>query len=549
MQQVRDFLANLPDAVRPVPQAPLPTRHYGQFLRQAETFWGEHGATILDSLADEQEQLSDAGQEVANAILIAVDEIRVNFVAEFEALLNTRCPDTAPHKVAGTKLGEALDQWIDGRADAVRDFRVDPLRQPAWLAIGNDDSYGKPAGHGARRSSGIWALAGQSLEQLAGAQLNMAKKATKRKRRQGQPDRGAVEMAAEDAWQRSLRNLPHAQINRYRDSQGRSRWTAAHCADLLLGTPWLDSDPDDRLGYFDSHAGSWFAAMRTPFMIWFDSNRHQDDAPGDPQIMWIVGPSGRGDIQRRRWREFDAFRRQGTLMETVAAEPYALMVAYSVSALAELSKQSPGADASGSPATEQLLPPVGSGIQLREVELGWEVCLNGVNAHVKGSTGAKYLAELAREPGRAIPCIELRSIAAGDIAGVTSPDEHDQSAPSAASNAGDLVCDQEAIDACRSHLDELRAQHEYAEEQGDLETQETIAEEMQACETYLKTATFQGKPRGVNTEIEKARKSVTAALRRAITAIEAADPTIGSHLRASVQLGKRCSYTPTATRK
>jgi hypothetical protein len=43
---------------------------------------------------------------------------------------------------------------------------------------------------------------------------------------------------------------------------------------------------------------------------------------------------------------------------------------------------------------------------------------------------------------------------------------------------------------------------------------------------------------------ERARVAVGKAIRRAVARISEADPELGAHLRATVQTGMRCTYTP-----
>jgi hypothetical protein len=53
-----------------------------------------------------------------------------------------------------------------------------------------------------------------------------------------------------------------------------------------------------------------------------------------------------------------------------------------------------------------------------------------------------------------------------------------------------------------------------------------------------------GRPRGFPDNDERARTAVRKALMRALSAVEAVEPDLGHHLRASLVTGIRCRYSP-----
>jgi hypothetical protein len=53
-----------------------------------------------------------------------------------------------------------------------------------------------------------------------------------------------------------------------------------------------------------------------------------------------------------------------------------------------------------------------------------------------------------------------------------------------------------------------------------------------------------GRSRRLGDHAERARKTVSARVRDALTKIDSVHPTLATHLRSTLQMGTVCSYTP-----
>jgi hypothetical protein len=152
----------------------------------------------------------------------------------------------------------------------------------------------------------------------------------------------------------------------------------------------------------------------------------------------------------------------------------------------------------------------GAGPVLRREGEMWRVEYEGRSAHVRDAKGLHDLAALLRRPGTDVPAVEL----AGGIAAGTDP-----------------VLDRAALTAYRRRLSEL---------------DDEVAGEREAVLGELRRATRpDGRSRALgNTDVERARKAVTARIRDAIRRIEQVLPDLGTHLDRTVRTGNTCRYDP-----
>ena len=79
----------------------------------------------------------------------------------------------------------------------------------------------------------------------------------------------------------------------------------------------------------------------------------------------------------------------------------------------------------------------------------------------------------------------------------------------------------------------------------DIGRAEGLQVELEALTAELAHATgLRGRSRSFTGPEERARTAVRKAIKRALDAIEEADPEIGGTLRASIRTGYRCCYAP-----
>ena len=107
------------------------------------------------------------------------------------------------------------------------------------------------------------------------------------------------------------------------------------------------------------------------------------------------------------------------------------------------------------------------------------------------------------------------------------------------------MIDDEASGAYRVRLRELQAELDEAAEFNDPARGEAARIEMDALEAHLAAAFgLGGRPRPEGSPAERARQSVTKAIREATRRIAAEDSALGDHLERSVRTGVYCVYDP-----
>ena len=109
----------------------------------------------------------------------------------------------------------------------------------------------------------------------------------------------------------------------------------------------------------------------------------------------------------------------------------------------------------------------------------------------------------------------------------------------------DPVLDERAKAAFKSRLDHLAQETDDADAAGSAGRAETLRSERDALIRELAAATgLGGRDRRLGDETERARKTVSARVRDALSKIERVHPELAIHLRAALRMGTVCSYTP-----
>jgi len=175
----------------------------------------------------------------------------------------------------------------------------------------------------------------------------------------------------------------------------------------------------------------------------------------------------------------------------------------------------------------------GPSIFRREGEY-WVVALNGRTARMRDARGLAHIARLLRDGGREVHVLELA--AAGGEGGA-----HERT------DAGDAgaVLDERAKREYRRRLAELRQDLEESTHHQDLGRTERLRMELESLEGQLAQALgLGGRDRRAAGMSERARVSVTKAIRAAIERIRREEPVLGHHLATCIRTGIFCSYTP-----
>ena len=109
----------------------------------------------------------------------------------------------------------------------------------------------------------------------------------------------------------------------------------------------------------------------------------------------------------------------------------------------------------------------------------------------------------------------------------------------------DPVLDKQAKTAFRARLDDLAREIDAAADAGRPGRAEVLRSERDALIRELASAAgLGGRDRRLGDETERARKTVSARVRDALSKIERAHPEMAVHLRSALRMGTVCSYSP-----
>jgi hypothetical protein len=171
----------------------------------------------------------------------------------------------------------------------------------------------------------------------------------------------------------------------------------------------------------------------------------------------------------------------------------------------------------------------------------WTIAFEGHAVRMKHSKGLTYIARLLAQPGT-----ELH---AADLAGAGGNASSARAAAAAGLRIGDdgagPALDDAAKAAYRARAEELRAEIAEAEEWNDPERAARAIAELDALASQLAASVgLGGRDRPTSSAGERARISVTRAIRAALERLAAESPSLAGHLEATLHTGTYCSYTP-----
>jgi hypothetical protein len=175
-------------------------------------------------------------------------------------------------------------------------------------------------------------------------------------------------------------------------------------------------------------------------------------------------------------------------------------------------------------------PIVGGDVFRREGDY-WLVVFNGQAVRVRDRKGMHYLARLLAGAGREFHALDLVAAESGGTVPI-------------AGDAGAML-DDHAKAAYRRRLAEIDDDLEQAKAMGDDERAAQADAERDFLVRELSRAVgLSGRDRRAASDSERARVSVTRALRQAIAGIGEQNAALGEHLTRATQTGTYCAYLP-----
>ena len=165
----------------------------------------------------------------------------------------------------------------------------------------------------------------------------------------------------------------------------------------------------------------------------------------------------------------------------------------------------------------------------------WLIVYEGRSVRVRDLLGMRYLARLLYQPGRELHVLDLVAAEHGGAG---------RSSAEALGDAGELL-DERAKAAYRKRLVEIEEDIEEARATGDSgRIAQSEAEHAILTRELARAFGLGDRSRRAGSASERARVSVTRALRKAMARVADQDPALGRHLDHAIQTGTYCSYAP-----
>jgi tetratricopeptide (TPR) repeat protein len=167
----------------------------------------------------------------------------------------------------------------------------------------------------------------------------------------------------------------------------------------------------------------------------------------------------------------------------------------------------------------------------------WSIVFDGETCRLRDAKGLRYLERLLAEPGREFLALDL----AGGLADDGEPSGR---ARAALGDAGPVL-DARAKAAYRRRLAEIDTDLAEAEHLGDeARAAQATAERAFIARELARGIGLGGRDRRAASASERARVSVTRAIRHALSRIRTHDPCLAAHLDHAIRTGTYCAYVP-----
>jgi hypothetical protein len=174
----------------------------------------------------------------------------------------------------------------------------------------------------------------------------------------------------------------------------------------------------------------------------------------------------------------------------------------------------------------------------------WSIAFTGEAFRLKDIKGLHYLAQLLRHPGREFHVLDL--VAAGRVAGPGGARPHparDDDLHQAGFSGTAPILDQQAKAAYRARLRDLEEDLTEATSWADPVREGAPGAAVHGRRTGCGRRARRPGPGG-GSPAERARVSITKAVKIALARIRAHSPTLAGHLDATIHTGTFCCYTP-----
>jgi hypothetical protein len=171
----------------------------------------------------------------------------------------------------------------------------------------------------------------------------------------------------------------------------------------------------------------------------------------------------------------------------------------------------------------------------------WTVAFEGRTARLHDLRGLRYIADLLASPGREFHALDL--LTAHRSAATREAGVHELEGVSSA--VSEPILDARAKEEYRRRLRDLAEELEEARSWHDAARVSKLEAEVDAISDELRRSVgLGGRDRQMLSPAERARVSVTKAIKAAIRAVEQECPAMGAHLEAAIRTGRFCSYAP-----
>jgi hypothetical protein len=173
----------------------------------------------------------------------------------------------------------------------------------------------------------------------------------------------------------------------------------------------------------------------------------------------------------------------------------------------------------------------------------WSVVFDGRTVRVRDLKGVRYLARLLADPGREFHVLDLVAAESGRVAAAESGSAAGLSR-TGPGDAGEML-DAPAKDAYRRRLAEIEDDIEQARALGDpVRAAQADAERDFLIRELSRAVGLGGRDRRAASTSERARVSVTRAIRHGIARVAEHHPELGEHLDRTIRTGTYCAYVP-----
>jgi hypothetical protein len=175
----------------------------------------------------------------------------------------------------------------------------------------------------------------------------------------------------------------------------------------------------------------------------------------------------------------------------------------------------------------------------------WSVVFEGRTVRVRDLKGIRYLARLLAYPGREFHVLDLVAAESGRVGGPRVAPGADL--PRTGLGDAGAMLDARAKDSYRRRLAEIEDDIDQARALEDTEREAQADAERDFLVRELSRAVgLGGRDRQAASTSERARVSVTRAIRQAIVRVAEHHPDFGQHLDRTIRTGTYCAYVPDA---